>query len=194
MASRPASVPRPWSDQPTSIRCLILLLPSRSSARMTGMSRWARLIFGFVEPIDRRTYLVAGVLLMVLKYAGECTLHLAYTGEWLAPWRFLSPLLLHRAPRNAPTGFLLPLFAWSLPFAWIGASMSVRRAVDAGRSPWFGTLFVVPLVNFVVMGVLAASPSRQPGAWRDCPRAQVKGLRSVFLIAAGLTGLSLGLL
>lgn len=161
---------------------------------MTGMSRWPRLLFGFSDPVDRRTYLTAGILLMALKYGGECLLHLAYTGEWLAPWRFVSPLLIHRAPRNAPAGFMILLLAWSLPFAWIGVSMSVRRAVDAGRSPWFGTLFIVPLVNFVVMGVLAASPSRQPEAWQDFPRTQVMGLRSVFLIAAGLTVLALGLL
>ena len=38
--------------------------------------------------------------------------------------------------------------------------MSVRRAVDAGRSAWVGLLFFVPLVNYVLMIVLCFLPSR----------------------------------
>jgi hypothetical protein len=158
------------------------------------MSGWPRLLFGFSDPVDRRTYLTAGVVLMALKYGGEGLLHLAYTGDWLAPWRFLSPLLIHRAPGSSSTGFFVLLLAWTLPFAWIGASMSVRRSVDAGLSPWFGTLFVVPLVNFVVMLTLAALPSRRPAAWADRRRMSVLGLRSIFLTGTGLAALALALL
>src|SRR6185503_3159201 len=52
------------------------------------------------------------------------------------------------------------LVLWTLPFLWIGASMTVRRAVDAGRSAWGGLLFFVPLVNYVLMIVLCFLPSR----------------------------------
>jgi hypothetical protein len=55
-----------------------------------------------------------------------------------------------------------------LPFAWIGVSMTIRRAVDAGWSPWVGLAFFVPIVNYGVMLVLAFVPSRR-GEWRREP-------------------------
>src|SRR5207247_4244778 len=47
-------------------------------------------------------------------------------------------------------------------FAWSGLSMSGRRAIDAGLSPWVGLLFCVPLLNFLVMIGLCLPPSRPP--------------------------------
>jgi len=41
-------------------------------------------------------------------------------------------------------------------------SFDLRRAVDAGRSPWLVALFFVPLVNYALMLVLSALPSRPP--------------------------------
>src|SRR5262249_46967971 len=41
-------------------------------------------------------------------------------------------------------------------------SMTVRRAVDAGRSAWSGLLFFVPILNYVVMIALCFMPSRPP--------------------------------
>src|SRR5439155_116718 len=47
----------------------------------------------------------------------------------------------------------------TLPFLWIGVAMTLRRAVDAGRSPWLALAFFVPLVNYVVMLALCRIPT-----------------------------------
>ena len=52
------------------------------------------------------------------------------------------------------------MIAWTLPFLWIGVSMTMRRAEDAGRSPFLALLYFVPLVNYATMLILCVLPSR----------------------------------
>jgi hypothetical protein len=57
---------------------------------------------------------------------------------------------------------------WTLPFLWIAVGMSVRRALDAGISPWHVLWVLVPFANLVAMIVLAALPSAaQPAVYPD---------------------------
>src|SRR2546429_3054376 len=59
--------------------------------------------------------------------------------------------MIRRPPRST-------LFPYTTLFrSWIGVSMTLRRAADAGRSPWWGLLFFVPVVNYAVMAWLARS-------------------------------------
>ncbi len=52
---------------------------------------------------------------------------------------------------------------WTLPFFWVAISMSVRRAADAGHSPWVGLLVIVPLLNLLVMLLLCTFPTETEG-------------------------------
>lgn len=117
-------------------------------------------------PVGRATYLANGVGLAAIKYLGGGAL------IWLATDAFPAPLdywlSLHVASSwsyrwNAP--WLLPLLGvWTLPFVWLGVTLTLRRAVDAGRSCWWAFLFFVPYVNYVLMVALALMPSAQsPG-------------------------------
>ena len=116
-------------------------------------------LFGLQQSVGRRSYLVTGVLLMVLKLGGDSfVLHFAL-GRPLSLWEFASLLRLNE---QAPVWAMQALMLWALPFAWIGLSMSARRAIDAGLSPWVGLLFCVPLLNFLVMIGLCLPPSRPP--------------------------------
>lgn len=119
------------------------------------------LLFGLSRPVSRKQYLLAGVLLMGLKYAIDAGFYFAATGAMLDPLSFLSPLLSTRETflREAEGAFAVASIVVALPFLWIGASMTLRRAVDAGKSPWLVFLFLVPVVNIVAMLVLAALPS-----------------------------------
>jgi len=126
------------------------------------LDRWLRLWFGFRDPVDRGTYFRHGVGLMALKYAIDALLIFVFAHQIWSPFTYLSPLLsvratlLHTAPR-----WLLPLIvAIALPFLWIGVSMTMRRAVDAGSSPWIALLFFVPVLNYCLMLLLAVLPSR----------------------------------
>lgn len=77
--------------------------------------------------------------------------------------RYLSPILTLRekAMGTVPSWLLVVMAVNTLPFLWIGVSMSVRRAIDAGITAWAGLAFLVPIVNYIVMLVLSLLPSRQ---------------------------------
>ena len=124
--------------------------------------RWLRLWFSFREPVDRRTYLLHGAGLMLLKYGVDAAVVWALVHRWWTPLAYVNPVWVLREQqlRGAPAWLAPVLVLWTLPFLWIGVSMTLRRVVDAGRSPWWGLLFFVPVVNYLVMLWLSLLPSR----------------------------------
>ena len=136
---------------------------------------------------------------MAVKYAGDVVL------VWLLAHRIWTPadyiessLSLSSAfPTQGASGWMLPLLGvWTLPFAWIGVSMSTRRAMDAGRSGWLSVLFFVPYVNWLLMLALSVMPGRSelragaPRAFNSIARALILGVLAGTL--AGVTLLSFG--
>jgi uncharacterized membrane protein YhaH (DUF805 family) len=120
-----------------------------------------RLWFSLRVPVGPREYLVSGLTLMVVKYLVDATVMRLGAHVFWSPVDYLNPTYTTREARTSLTPVLrTALVLWTLPFLWIGASMTVRRAVDAGRSAWAGLLFFVPIVNYVVMIVLCFLPSR----------------------------------
>lgn len=99
-----------------------------------------RLWFGFSDAVDRATYLRWGVVLMAAKYLIDGALVLAFTGSWWPPLQYPSPWyeMRTRGLHRLDAGEVLALGAVTLPFFWIGVSMSVRRAADAGLPPRMG--------------------------------------------------------
>jgi uncharacterized membrane protein YhaH (DUF805 family) len=137
-----------------------------------------RLWFGFDAPVDRRTYFLNGLALMACKYALDVAVVRAFTGRLFTPRDYLNPVWTMRqeALRGVPTWAVLALALWTLPFLWVGVSMSMRRALDTGRSAWLALLFFVPVVNYALMALLSVLPakSRVPltlpppsGPWRS---------------------------
>src|SRR5437899_423775 len=111
-------------------------LPPLSSTNLHNAIMWLHLWFGLSQRVDRRTYLLTGCELMFLKYVVDSTVVWSYTGRWWKPFDYVSPLWSVRAGalQGVPPSVMLGLALWTLPFLWIGVSMSLRRAVDAGRS------------------------------------------------------------
>jgi uncharacterized membrane protein YhaH (DUF805 family) len=159
--------------------------------------RWLRLWFTFESGVGRREYLFSGLALAALKYAGDAFMVWNATGRVWRPIDYLSPVstLLQTKLVMAPAELLPVLAAWSLPFLWIGISMSMRRSIDAGRSAWLGLLFFIPVVSYLfiaVMCVLPSRPAKVPPT--DEPRPYEHRLPSALLaIAAGMT-VGLGML
>ena len=128
--------------------------------------------FGFRAPVNRRTYLVNGLLLMVIKYGVDAVLSLVATGDrFLDPITYMHPLVSYRfealtgeqlSNGASPTWWMLSTIVWSLPFIWIGVSMSARRALDAGMSIWLSLLFFIPLINLLLITVLCIQDSAPP--------------------------------
>ena len=156
-----------------------------------------RLWFTFERAVERRTYVSSGLALVVLKYAGDVLLVWLGTGRIWRLTDYLSPVasLASTKLQNAPPA-LLPLLAlWALPFLWIGVSMSMRRALDAGRSAWWALLFFVPGASYVCMAVLSVLPTRMvAGHLADSPRAYEHRLPSALLAIAAGAAVGLGML
>ena len=99
---------------------------------------------------------------MLVKYAVDAAAVWLATRQVWSPLDYLLPSMTLREPklRLFPAWLIVAMLLWSLPFLWIGACMTVRRALDAGRSPWLVILFFVPIVNYVTMLWLSMLPSR----------------------------------
>jgi len=154
-----------------------------------GIARTLRLWFRFEDPVDARTYLVHGLALMLSKYAVDAVVVGAVTRRFWSPLDYLNPsLALRGGIASLPAPLLLGMMLWTLPFLWIGVGMSVRRAADAGRSPWWGLLFLVPIVNDVMMLALSVLPS-MPGGWA----AAARDVSPVHRIETAMLGIVVGI-
>lgn len=123
--------------------------------------------FGLKAPVSRKAYLASGAALMVLKVVIDNAIALAATGKpwpltaYLAPSVMLKSEAMRQAQATGPTpdAALALLAIIALPFLWVGVTMTIRRAADAGYSPWLGILFLVPGINYLTMLFFAAVPS-----------------------------------
>jgi uncharacterized membrane protein YhaH (DUF805 family) len=145
-------------------------------------------------PVDRRTYCLYGFSLAVVKYLGDVAFIALSTGRFWKPTDYLQPThsLLWTTFQGAP-GWLMPILGiWTLPFLWIGVTLTLRRAIDAGWSPWWTLGFFVPYFNYVVMAALCLIPSSRRDVKPSEPIAPgAKRLSSAFLSISG--GVLLGI-
>ncbi len=158
------------------------------------MRRLLRLWFSFTEPVDRRTYAVHGFGLMAFKYALDAALIWRFAGVFWKPLDYLSPLWSTREQvlRDAPAWLAPALVIVTLPFLWIGVSMTLRRAVNAGFSAWTGLLFFVPGLNYLWMLALCVmAPPRMPARPPAVPPPQIDDrLTSALLGVAASLGIT----
>lgn len=161
------------------------------------MKRYLRLWFTFEERVDRKTYFLSGLLLVVLKFAGDSLIVWAGTGRIWDPFEYQNTITrLFTGPlEGAPTWMMLALLVWALPFLWIGISMTMRRALDAGFTAWFALLFFVPGVKYLLMLGLSIAPTQpMPPDPRDRPRPYEARLPSAMMAIALGAGLGLAML
>src|ERR1700737_1020431 len=99
---------------------------------------------------------------MGLKYLLDSAVLFFSLGITLSPVTYVSPLLMSKADllANSPSWLVWLLALMTLPFAWVGLSIAVRRAQDAGISTWLAFLFLVPGINYLLMLGLCLFPSR----------------------------------
>ena len=157
------------------------------------------LLFGRSDrPIDRATYLKAGISMMLLKYAADAVLIGVFGGVIWTPVDYLLPMISFNAEKIAgfPLALNIALLVWALPFVWIGVSLSVRRAIDAGIFPGVVVTFFLPFLNYILMVALALAPSRAHEPKVELPplpeREPGKGIGrggTVGIFAGAVTGL-----
>lgn len=86
----------------------------------------------------------------------------AVSGRLWTPLDYLSPFLAVRAKAlgDEHTWLLWAIALWSLPFMWI--ALTLRRCIDAGRSPWLSLLVLVLGINYALMQGSARCPRPRP--------------------------------
>ena len=132
---------------------------------------------------------------MLLKYVIDASIIRLATGRLWTPLDYFVPLISIRGETVAalPGWLTTLLILWTLPFIWIGVSMTLRRAVDAGRSPWWCLFFFVPILNYAVMLWLSALPSAARVDWdtSHITTSAVHRLRSAAVGVAASVGLGM---
>jgi uncharacterized membrane protein YhaH (DUF805 family) len=146
------------------------------------MRNVARLWFGLSLPVGRRSYLLSGIGLALLKLAGDAVLMRIGTGAW-SPLASLSAWLGSRL--QGEQWVWMTMAAWALPFVWIGVSMTLRRLIDANLSPWLSLLFFVPYANVVLFAVLCSAKSRPAEEPPLAVLADAPRIRSALIGVAG---------
>jgi len=148
------------------------------------------------DTISRRHYLYWGVGLTALSLVGELGLGLVITDpdllfnpvtRVLTDDRGSLDLLYHLLDWGGLSWSFLLLLFWGIPFMWVGATMSVRRAADAGISPWWGLLFLVPYVRVALMLLLCFLPSSPNPQWHHPAPSGTLPLSVLFRLLMVLT-------
>lgn len=155
-------------------------------------------LFGLRQRVPRTLYARVGITLVVVKYLVDASVIYLVTGIRWTPLRYSLGALSIANSAHWPSWFGVAMIVWTLPFLWIGVSMTVRRAADAGWSPWVGLAFFVPFINYAVMLALCFVPSAPGDTWsvREALPAARDQLRSALYgvgagIAVGLLGFGL---
>jgi uncharacterized membrane protein YhaH (DUF805 family) len=141
------------------------------------MSKTLALLVGLRARVTRGPYVAWGLGLAVVKFLVDTGIVYAFSGKTWSPLGYVVPSLVLRRESvgDAPEAMHVLLVLAALPFLWIGLSMSVRRAADAGLSPWIGVGFLVPLLNYVTILVLCLRGTRSAAAWDPAVGVYRKG-------------------
>jgi hypothetical protein len=132
---------------------------------------------------------------MAFKYAVEAIVVHQIAGRWLSPLAYLNPLLAVRKAALGDADWLLfPIAAWTLPFLWIGVSMTLRRLDNAALPPALTLLYFVPAINYLFMLALCVLPERgAPSGPRPASPMEV-GIGDEQLRSAGFRSAMTGIL
>jgi len=153
-------------------------------------------LFSVKGRVTRQEYLTAGLSLMVFKYVIDATTIYVFAHVIWTPWDYLFPLIRVHSTKigSFPNWLQLALLIWTLPFIWIGVTMMMRRAVDAGRSPAWCTAFFIPVANYAAMLWLGTLPTAQGPVSSTEPDPVAESDRYGSAIFGVLGGAAFGLL
>src|SRR5688572_10477870 len=102
-------------------------------------------------------YFFWGMLLAVIKFNLDRVIAALWFDErWTIFDRETLGFYLWQSPiKDTEKSYVLTLLIVSLPFLWAGTAMTLRRLRSLGWRPFWVLLFFVPVVKFVLFGVLS---------------------------------------
>src|SRR6266850_641956 len=160
--------------------------------------------------VSRAKYAAAGFIGVLIKHNLDRLIAASFLGYGNSLFNYWAPL--GKAARldhlsNSEAKFLATLLLFSIPFLWVGVTMTVKRLRDAGQPVWLVVLFFIPVINILFFLALCALPPRERPAdaapWRGpvalsemIPRSPMgSAVLSVFLTSVlGLFFLAMGTL
>jgi uncharacterized membrane protein YhaH (DUF805 family) len=147
---------------------------------------WLKWLFTFEGRVSRKEYLLAGLLLVVLKYGIDWSVVGAAGGQW-SFFLYDVPVLdvSHVAALRSPWLDLL-LWGIDIPFFWIGIALTQRRLLDARRSPGWVALFFIPILKFALFLGLVLLPSVHEDALSGGGEKLLQGRSRTFVYGVGI--------
>lgn len=148
-------------------------------------------ILSFHGELNRRDYILWGLLLFALKYNLDRIVSLGiFDRNWYIIDYFVLPDRISEADMAYDEfNFYIALLASSLPFIFLGTILTVKRLRNASLSRWLVLLFFLPFLNIVFFIILSAIPERsiKPTNESFLRRALPKSKIGSALMALGLS-------
>lgn len=125
------------------------------------------LLWTWNHKLDRLPYLLAGVLLFLLKFAIDRTIAAWFFHQDWSPLNYLlwpNDRVVRVFELDHPEqSFCLAMLLMSLPFIWTGVMLTLHRLRAAGLPRGLVVFFFLPLANLVLFLILVLLPT-QPAA------------------------------
>lgn len=128
---------------------------------------------------SRATYAAVGLVGVAIKHNLDRLIASSFLG-YKNSFNYWAPLgkaarLNHLS--NLEARFLATLLLVSVPFIWVGVTMTVKRLRDSGQPLWLVVLFFIPFLNILFFLVLCALPPRENSQeWQGAPWPGPHGL------------------
>lgn len=124
--------------------------------------------------IDRVPYFTLGLSLLVIKvcldlWVSATFFHRSWSLlEYIAPGAGFAITALSQADKV----FYLTMLLISLPFAWSGSVLTIRRLRGAQLPPWLVVFFYIPVVNLIFFKILTWIPSKSEEEVLELPEGE----------------------
>jgi uncharacterized membrane protein YhaH (DUF805 family) len=120
--------------------------------------------------VSRARYAVVGLVGVAIKHNLDRIIAASFLGYGDSFFNYWAPLgkaarLNHLSINESK--FLAVLLLFSVPFLWVGVSMTARRLRDAGQPVWLVVLFFVPVINALFFLALCALPPQERVAYSE---------------------------
>ena len=157
------------------------------------MPNLLRSLFSFQGRVSRTHYLVAGSVLLALKFVIDRSIAAHFGQSWHI-WSYFFPpagLSIFGLGASNPRLYLI-LWTVAIPFFWIGIALTLQRLRDAGMRLGLVFLFFVPIANLFFFLFLCFAPS-VPCEGSLSPAVSLPA-RSGTVLAGALLALAVGVL
>jgi uncharacterized membrane protein YhaH (DUF805 family) len=120
--------------------------------------------------ISRAKYAAVGFIGVAIKHNFDRIIAASFLGYGDSFFNYWAPLgkaarLNHLSITESK--FLAVLLLVSIPFLWVGVSMTARRLRDAGQPVWLVVLFFVPVINALFFLALCALPPQEQVSYSE---------------------------